>query len=94
MAVKTFVELETEEKPSADSVLETLSDYVNTSCAITPEVVLRVISNAGLSREELEKARECLQTGYNNQGKIFNVRAAREYETAKEGVERLLKQSV
>lgn len=91
MAIKTFAELEKEEKPSASSVLETLEDYASGGWAIVPRVVLGVIHNAGLNREELKKAREYLQIGYDIQNNRSEEKAAREYEEAREGIDRLLK---
>ena len=89
-AVKTFAELEKQEKPSATNVLETLCNYTTGGWAINPEVVFQVIVRAGLSRKELVTARGYLQTGYDLQMQRSEEITAREYETARQDVDRLI----
>jgi hypothetical protein len=90
MAVRTFAELEEQKRPRAKSVLDTLHYYAHNGSSIAPRVVLQVIQKAGLSRTELKSARRHLQAGYDNQNKRNEDIAAREYQKAMTGVDRLL----
>ncbi len=96
MTIKTFAELE-EEKPSAARVLGTLRSYISEGSRISPEVTLRVISNARLSRQQLETARgylhqgsESLRSDNRNPGDASLIRIASEYELVENGIDRLL----
>jgi len=90
MAVKGFDQLEGQKKPRVVDVLDTLCDYARSGAAIPPKVVLQVIQRAGLSRTELMLARGHLNAGYERQNKRNEEIAAREYQQAMTGVDRLL----
>lgn len=77
--IYTFAELEKQERPKAQKVLESLKDYAECGAAICPRVVSEVIDRAHLNASQLALAKTYARRGYNTQDRRRETRAAEEY---------------
>ena len=77
--VATLAELAELNNPPAESVLETLEDYATGGWEVRVPVVLSIINQAGLTRDELIQARQYALTGQDRQHKMLQPEAEEEY---------------
>jgi len=91
--VKSFAELEEQETPSQQDVIDTMEDYAKLPSSISSSVVIDVINRAGLSRDALEA---CLSSAIKGEelqtkmAKIHGRREARQYGKVADHIRRLL----
>lgn len=75
----TFSELEKQEFPSPENVLETLKEHADRGLTINSNIIIGIIHRADFSREQLVRAREYAQNGRRVQNRKLESKAEGDY---------------